>query len=362
MGLLRKVRTKLIPPSSKYFGDEMRNLENRLSSLERLVEEKYSNTDVQLKNTEKLLSKKLELYAMQIYRKPNESNFDASVRFFSNIPDATGPLALYQKVNSKLLFELDKICREDKLEYWMWAGSLIATASRGASIPWDDDVDICMMREDFEKLRKKLSTNNDFKVTLVYDYCAMNRQYRFWSKNPNIHNFIDIIIFDWAKEYSLKNNEIYKKLNREMEEEFRSNQNLKHWEKVQFLENTNDNAGVIKIIESIFDKYFKKAKHLGLFCDKSEANAVSYGLDGWFEEPDKTQFLWPKSVVFPLRKMVYDGIRVGVPAKNKEFCDSIYKGWPYIPDDIYTGRKHVDQATLENEDVLSAMKIFLGEN
>ena len=53
-----------------------------------------------------------------------------------------------------LLKFIDNICREHNLRYWIAYGTLIGAMRHGGFIPWDDDADICMPREDALKLKK----------------------------------------------------------------------------------------------------------------------------------------------------------------------------------------------------------------
>lgn len=46
--------------------------------------------------------------------------------------------------------DIDKICRENGLKYYLHAGTLLGAVNHGGFIPWDDDVDISMMRADYE--------------------------------------------------------------------------------------------------------------------------------------------------------------------------------------------------------------------
>ncbi len=53
----------------------------------------------------------------------------------------------------RLLFIFDKICRRHGLKYWMIRGSLLGTVRHAGIIPWDNDLDISMLNEDFERFR-----------------------------------------------------------------------------------------------------------------------------------------------------------------------------------------------------------------
>lgn len=50
------------------------------------------------------------------------------------------------------LFAFDEVCRKNGIEYFLEGGSLLGAVRYGDLIPWDDDVDIEMRREEFEKV------------------------------------------------------------------------------------------------------------------------------------------------------------------------------------------------------------------
>ena len=51
----------------------------------------------------------------------------------------------------ELLSEIDRICKKRDLRYFICYGTLLGAIRNGGFIPWDDDIDIVMFREDYEK-------------------------------------------------------------------------------------------------------------------------------------------------------------------------------------------------------------------
>ena len=56
-----------------------------------------------------------------------------------------------QELSTKLLGEFDRVCRELDIPYVVWAGTALGAVRHHGFIPWDDDVDVAMVRNDYER-------------------------------------------------------------------------------------------------------------------------------------------------------------------------------------------------------------------
>lgn len=56
----------------------------------------------------------------------------------------------------EMLKVVDAICREHNIKWWLSSGTLLGAARHEGFIPWDDDVDIVMLRSDYKRLEKIL--------------------------------------------------------------------------------------------------------------------------------------------------------------------------------------------------------------
>lgn len=131
-------------------------------------------------------------------------------------------LAAVQAALTDAIGKVDEICRKHDIPYWLDWGTMLGAVRHHGFIPWDDDIDLGMMREDYERLRqvdasewaeKGLTlidpSDDDYRHdklfariyvdgTQIQSYCDLDWQIRqtgeFWSTGL----LIDIYPYDWV--------------------------------------------------------------------------------------------------------------------------------------------------------------------
>ena len=71
----------------------------------------------------------------------------------------------------EIMAEVHRVCEKNNIRYALIAGSALGCVNYKGFIPWDDDIDICVMREDWEKFIDALNSDLDSKF---YFQCFEN--------------------------------------------------------------------------------------------------------------------------------------------------------------------------------------------
>lgn len=105
-------------------------------------------------------------------------------------------------VELDLLAEFDRVCKKNSLTYFADGGTLLGAVRHKGFIPWDDDIDVLMPREDYDKL-KQIAVN-EFRSP--YFFQSMSSDIGLMSGGCRLRNSETTVtnLAEWEKSFQNK--------------------------------------------------------------------------------------------------------------------------------------------------------------
>lgn len=123
------------------------------------------------------------------------------------------------EIQLDMLSEVKRICNQNNIKYSLIGGTLLGAVRHKGYIPWDDDADVGMLREEYEKFRSVCETDLNTKKYYFQDdrntkeyrwgYGKLRRKDTLFLRENQEHLkfgqeiFIDIFPIDYAPDYML---------------------------------------------------------------------------------------------------------------------------------------------------------------
>lgn len=268
-------------------------------------------------------------------RNGDESTLDAKKRFFKSLKTEDESMIVVQKATNILLREFGRICDENNIDYWIDFGTLIGTVRHSGFIPWDDDIDVGMMRKDIDKLQKVLD-KADTCIKLSKYYCIDRDTcniVRIVFKDDSIQLFVDIFIYDfvktddmqrtWNLAKKLRNTFIFETLKYKY---VRSEPKLNYWENRRVFDPEH-----IALIDSRRDELNEQ-----IGVDLNSGDAIAWGIDNVSFFANKPGGIVPYDRIFPLKRLCFEGREYNVPNKYEAQLSERYGDIYSLPKDMQT--------------------------
>ncbi len=80
-----------------------------------------------------------------------------------------------QNTELDILCEVDRVCKKNNINYFIMYGTLLGAVRHEGFIPWDDDIDIAMPREDYERFLDIIGS--ELKDKYILDFVTVNKDY-----------------------------------------------------------------------------------------------------------------------------------------------------------------------------------------
>lgn len=222
-----------------------------------------------------------------------------------------------------MLIYLDKVCREIGVDYCLESGNILGALRHGGFVPWDDDIDVHVSRNDYVKLSKYLRENPHEQFVLQDEYTDngfiesnwavlrdLKSEYMQDTRLHNIRKFrglqIDIFIIDNGITHCL----------------------YSFMKKVSVVRNKCIKIGFLKAARSI-NALSKNI--LVPFCRKigsifGNKNLLMYEYGYIF----KYRKIY-NDILLPHKEILFEGHKFLGPADPKKYCELIYGDYMKIP-------------------------------
>lgn len=243
-----------------------------------------------------------------------------------------------QLAELKILVAFDKICKIENLRYSLAGGTLLGAVRHKGFIPWDDDIDVCMPRPDYEKLvsligEKDISDRycfiTDREKNAAYPFLKLldkdiGIQIKGYKEVPNL--WIDIFPVDGLPNEDEKIAKIYKK-----SAKYRKLIYLGMLEKAKYYrgEHSKFYALLAKTFVSLYTvkravkKSVKFARRYG-FDESDNVGIVTWGCYGVGE-------CMPKREFEQFTKMEFEGLEFSVMGCWDSYLHGIYGDYMQLP-------------------------------
>ena len=233
----------------------------------------------------------------------------------TTLPKATGQTRLLQLANLESLKELDYVCKQHNLKYWLDFGTLIGAIRHKGFIPWDDDIDTGMLRCDYVKF---IDIFNN--ATRNPDLYAEHDDGLIRIKNKKSPFFyLDIFPYDFYPE-NLPIKQRYEK----------SKFLIKISKQIKNKYEKGDYATLHDKVEECIKKYNLRNTENTDY----EKYPIIYGIEvnhlhkNWFTDYD---------TIFPLKKIEFEGCEFSCMNKPEEYLSKAYGDWMGYPKKISMG-------------------------
>ena len=159
--------------------------------VEKHQQKRFDELERQIKDTNEKNEYLFWLSQMQ----PGETMQQTKERVFLQMPKATGRLRNIQLAENFILQRVKDICDANGLELFLVGGTLLGAVRHKGFIPWDNDVDVGMMKDDYLKLVELLRADELLKAENYYNYEVGLRIPKIKFRAVDVF-WIDVLIFD----------------------------------------------------------------------------------------------------------------------------------------------------------------------
>ena len=113
-----------------------------------------------------------------------------------NLEDSYGLLELQDKILEIMVY-IDRFCELHGIDYCLMGGSALGAKRHGGFIPWDDDLDIFMTPDNYERFREKFRKNGDKEKYYLQEWGLTDGMVTIAKVRLNGTSYIEEAVENW---------------------------------------------------------------------------------------------------------------------------------------------------------------------
>lgn len=258
------------------------------------------------------------------------------------LPQAKGYLRDIQLADLKILKEIDRICKKNNITYWIDFGTLLGAVRHKGFIPWDDDIDISMLREDYQcfvEVFNKECVYSELKAILCSHKNGIANTIKvIHQKAPSV--FIDIFPVDFG----------YKDMN--IEERLILSDKLKKLSLMNSKKIRN-----YKCIEEFHNSFLKvRDENLRNILEHKNSDTpkiIFWGIEFWHYSHLYNAFCYKD--IFPLQEIVFENEKFPCVNEVRRYLTYLFGNFEMLPKKLHT---HTDLSKMTLEEIFEIRKFI----
>lgn len=234
----------------------------------------------------------------------------------------------------KILDALVSFCETEKINYWIDSGTLLGAIRHKGYIPWDDDIDVGMLRKDYDKFMREFNKSSErYKAYSIENNAQFlyahgkvldttTLLYEPDEKGNKLSVNIDIFVYDNAPDNDRLVKKMYAK--RDFYQIMRNLQMLNHIPKGNFFRKVSIQL-LVKIAKIFPDNYFvkKKAKNSKKYAQKGTKRVGNFTAC--------SKIACNKEIFKNFIKVEFEGKYYNAPVGYDEWLKAFYGDYMKLP-------------------------------